>query len=393
MDPTSTPLRYKGYLPGLDILRGLAILLVVCYHGTDGRVPWQSTTTWLRWPLLAAGYGASGVQLFFVLSGFLISSILIDSAGSHDYYRKFYLRRALRILPAYLVLLVVLRLDHVVSWRFLLAALLYIANMASLVGAKSYEYGALWSLAVEEQFYLIWPIVVRRFSLKALTRLILSYLLLVFLLRMVCLLYIPHVDLKYKLWTNAEALLSGALIAICLRRNLLRRDNIARVFWSLAGVAAVLWPLIVFADLRENAGGAALLWMHALRGVTGYGLLATYSALLVLVIERNRGPVASSSRSLAGRFLSFLGYLSYGLYLVHQLVFHTLDRWLAGTPLDVRRGPGWALLGNTLLCIGLSIAIAWLSRRFFEEQFLRRKEKAAPHKEPALGERPLVKGT
>ncbi len=146
----TTALRYKGYIPGLDILRGLAILLVLLYHGTDGRVPWASAANWLRWPLLAAQYGSGGVQLFFVLSGFLISSILIDTAGKPDYYRKFYVRRALRILPAYLLILAVLKLDHVVSWRFILAAMLYIANMAGLVGARSGEYGALWSLAVEE---------------------------------------------------------------------------------------------------------------------------------------------------------------------------------------------------------------------------------------------------
>jgi peptidoglycan/LPS O-acetylase OafA/YrhL len=110
-----------------------------------------------------------------VLSGFLISSILIDTAGKPDYYRKFYVLRALRILPAYLLILAVLKLDHVVSWRFILAAMLYIANMAGLVGARSGEYGALWSLAVEEQFYLVWPIIVRKLSLRSLTRLILCY--------------------------------------------------------------------------------------------------------------------------------------------------------------------------------------------------------------------------
>jgi peptidoglycan/LPS O-acetylase OafA/YrhL len=132
-------------------------------------VPWVEDTTWMRYPLRAALFGITGVQLFFVLSGFLISGILIDTAASKGYYRKFYMRRALRILPAYLLMLTVLWVDHAVSWRFVLAGLLYVANMASLVGAGSSEYGPLWSLAVEEQFYLIWPVFVRRLSLQTIT--------------------------------------------------------------------------------------------------------------------------------------------------------------------------------------------------------------------------------
>ncbi len=385
-------LRYKGYIPGLDVLRGLAILLVIFYHGTEGRVPWQGTTTWLRWPLLAAQYGASGVELFFVLSGFLITSILIDTAADKDYYRHFYIRRALRILPGYLLLLVVLKLDHVISWRFVLAALLYIANMASLVGAKSYEYGALWSLAVEEQFYLIWPVIVRRLSLKALTRSILGYLLFVFVFRLVCLLFFPGADVLHKLWTNAESLLVGALISICLRRDLLRRDNIARVGWSLAGVAALLWPLTLFLDLRWGNGGADAVWVRFLRSVTPYGLLATYGALLLLVIAFNQEPSATSGQSIVARFLSFFGYISYGLYLVHQLIFNTFDRWVQGTMLDPQRGPGWGLWLNALICTLVATGIAWLSRRYFEALFLRRKDRIVPYKNPAVDEKPVTEG-
>jgi len=378
-------LRYKGYIPGLDLLRGLAILLVLVYHGTDGRVPWESATTWLHWPLFAAAYGSGGVQLFFVLSGFLISSILIDTAGKQDYYRKFYVRRALRILPAYLLMLTVLKLDHVVSWRFILAALLYIANMASLVGARSTEYGALWSLAVEEQFYLIWPVVVRRLSLKSLTRVILGYYVFVFALRLVCLLHFPHADLRYKLWFNADALMSGALIAICLRRNLLRRDNIARWIWGLGAAALILWPLTVFLDVEQSP----TLWLRGLRAISFYSQLATYCAFLLLVIRSNRG-ITSEKSGLPARLLAFFGYISYGLYLVHQLIFSTFDRWVAGTALSPESGRPWALLLNALICILISTAIAYLSRRYFEDLFLRQKDKVVPYLDPAVNEKPVA---
>jgi len=378
-------LRYKGYIPGLDILRGAAILLVLVYHGTDGRLPWEFTTTWLRWPLLAAQYGSSGVQLFFVLSGFLISSILIDTAGKQDYYRKFYVRRALRILPAYLLMLTVLKLDHVVSWRFILAALLYIANMASLIGARSTEYGALWSLAVEEQFYLIWPVVVRRLSLKSLTRVILGYYVFVFALRLVCVLHFPHVDLRYKLWFNADSLMSGALIAICLRRNLLRRETITHWIGGLAAVALVLWPLMVYLDILRTPA----LLIREIRVVSSYSQLAAYSALLLLVIRSNRG-VTGEKTGLAARLLVFFGYISYGLYLVHQLIFSTFDRWVSGTALSPDGSRPWALLLNTGICILISTAIAYLSRRYFEDLFLRQKDRVVPYRDPAVNEKPVA---
>jgi peptidoglycan/LPS O-acetylase OafA/YrhL len=387
--PDSTQnLRYKGYIPGLDVLRGLAILLVVVYHATDGRLPWYRATSWVRYPLLAGQYGSTGVQLFFVLSGFLISGILIDTAASKDYYRKFYIRRALRILPAYLLLLIVLRLDHVVNWRFVLASVLYIANMAGLVGARGAAYGALWSLAVEEQFYIIWPVIVRKLSLQALTRLILGYCMLILLLRVLCLIYFPHADLRYKLWFNADALLSGALVAICLRRNLLRRDNITRLIWSLAGAAILFWPLTIYLDLERPSS----VWLHVLRAVFSYGQLATYCVFLLLVIRSNQGDMAKPMSPLA-RSLAFFGYISYGLYLVHQLVFLTVDRLVRGSVLEIGYDRLWSLLLNSILCLSLSTGIAYLSRRYFEQRFLRQKDKVVPYKQPAVNEEPVTEST
>jgi peptidoglycan/LPS O-acetylase OafA/YrhL len=355
------------------------------YHGTDGRVPWASATNWLHWPLLAAQYGSGGVQLFFVLSGFLISSILIDTAGKPDYYRKFYVRRALRILPAYLLILAVLKLDHVVSWRFILAAMLYIANMAGLVGARSGEYGALWSLAVEEQFYLVWPIIVRKLSLRSLTRLILCYYVFAFALRLTFLLHFPQVDLRYKLWFNADALMSGALIAISLRRDLLRRDNITGWIGGLAVAAIILWPLTVFLDVHHTA----TLLHRGLRAVSFYSQLATYCAFLLMVIRSNVG-VTLHKPGPAVRLLTFFGYISYGLYLVHQLIFMTFDRWVRGTVLSPDANHPWALLLNTVICVTISTGIAYLSRRYFEDLFLRQKDKVVPYNNPAVNEKPVA---
>src|SRR5262249_5665933 len=114
--------------------------------------------------------GWVGVNLFFVLSGFLITGILLDTNFRADYYKRFYLRRALRILPLYYaVLVLLLLLGHAglvprhVSWAFLGLSAIYLSNITNLFGVPM-QYGVLWSLAVEEHFYLLWPTAVRALS-------------------------------------------------------------------------------------------------------------------------------------------------------------------------------------------------------------------------------------
>jgi len=160
-------------MPELDTLRGVAILAVVFYHGFS-----QCDTTGLpgivRAFFAASRFGWLGVNLFFVLSGFLITGILLDSKGTPRYYKSFYVRRALRILPAYLLLLLLLLLlprigvvDGRISWSFVGLSLIYLSNVTNFFGVAM-QYGPLWSLAVEEQFYLLWPAAVRNLSRRAL---------------------------------------------------------------------------------------------------------------------------------------------------------------------------------------------------------------------------------
>jgi len=161
-------------MPELDTLRGAAVLLVLFFHGfyfIAGAARFHGP---VRWFLLFTNMGWTGVNLFFVLSGFLITGILLDSQSHPEYYRNFYLRRALRILPAYYaVLLVVLAVGRTdlttrhVSWGFFALSLVYLSNVTMLLGVPM-QYAVLWSLAVEEHFYLLWPAAVRGFSRRAL---------------------------------------------------------------------------------------------------------------------------------------------------------------------------------------------------------------------------------
>jgi peptidoglycan/LPS O-acetylase OafA/YrhL len=146
-------------MPGLDLLRGLAILAVIFYHGFAYIVPafpWHNRLAGTLFHL--TGLGWTGVNLFFTLSGFLITGMLIDSEGKPNFYSRFYIRRALRILPAYFLVLIILGLTRTASPSYLLVCVIFLANWPTLLLHGSFTlYSVLWSLGVEEQFYLVWP--------------------------------------------------------------------------------------------------------------------------------------------------------------------------------------------------------------------------------------------
>src|ERR1700686_5077124 len=156
-------------MPELDVLRGIAILGVLFFHGFRadyGELPFTGARKLL---IFATQPGSLGVNLFFVLSGFLITGILLESKSRPDYYRRFYARRALRILPAYYALLLLLFLTGLKPYSFLLLSFFYLANVTPLFGVPQ-VYSVLWSLAVEEQFYLLWPTLVHRLPVRVLER-------------------------------------------------------------------------------------------------------------------------------------------------------------------------------------------------------------------------------
>ncbi len=344
----------RAYMPELDTVRGLAVLLVLFYHGIapqiGGEISHLGATL-----LFIAQYGWTGVNLFFVLSGFLITGILVENRERSDYFSRFYIRRALRILPALYAALTVLYLAGWISLRFMGAAMLFFANGAPLLGIPM-QYGPLWSLAVEEHFYMFWPAAVRKFphrSLVALLAVVCFTSPIARLIRFVV--YGESLNSLYT-WFNLDGLAFGAMLALWCRRSWFRRSQLE--WFSLCSLVV---GLITFARVQAYPAASAALQISACN-VASAGFLAG-----VLLLGTSRW------KFLVDRpILKLLGYVSYGLYLIHVLMFRVTELLFSRLwPILSSLGSTRVMLIRFLLGSCLATLIAYLSRRSLEEFFLR----------------------
>jgi peptidoglycan/LPS O-acetylase OafA/YrhL len=359
-------------MPALDVVRGLAIVMVVVYHGLapHGWVFVATQHPWLQQFFETQEIGLAGVLLFFVLSGFLITGILVDSRETTDYFRNFYWRRVLRIVPAYLMMLVVLKLAGHVTWGFFAVALLYLCNVSGMFGV-GHEYGPLWSLSVEEQFYLVWPLLVRKVSRKHLEAVCVALVALTPVLRF-ALLYGPPAtqDIQFKTWALMDFFAAGALLALGLRSRRLHGVVMRSGKVLLAGGALLLM-------LRWTTyAGRGVAMQRMAKALREEPWLLIGAGLVLLAVER-----PGVAKMWVAQILIFFAKISYGLYLCHQFLFYVVDaRW------HLNPAGSIGLLPQLLLRFGaealLAVVVATVSRYTVEEFFLRLKPK---HERVALG--------
>ena len=367
----------SGHIPALDGVRGLAILLVMVGHFShfDGMPPVVSLDRTVK---MFAGVGWVGVDLFFVLSGFLITGILYDSKGGRDYFRNFFARRVLRIFPLYYGCLVIflvilphffpanrglhaLQGDSVWYWTYLTNY-----NIAHVGFPAFPALGHFWSLAVEEQFYLVWPAIVLLSNRAELIRICLLAMVGALVLRIAFVLA-GYGDAAYVLTpARMDSLAVGALIAVTARgpEGLARIGRLAKPTVGIIG--AVLIAIFVW-----RSGLAP--WDPIMKTIGGTLLVFFFGALLVLALISP--PKTFIGRIFGSSQLSFLGRYSYALYVFHVpiLVFH-LDRFL---PLALVPTVFGSLLLKKLVFVtsatALSIALAMISWKLYEKQFLKLK--------------------
>jgi peptidoglycan/LPS O-acetylase OafA/YrhL len=355
-------------MPALDGLRGVAVLAVIAYH-VARRFP--EPTGPARWLAEPATFGWAGVDLFFVLSGFLITGILYDRLGSRGYFRAFYGRRALRILPLHLSALAALVVGYAAFGGPRLGPLLesmpwhvaFLTNvrvsLAESWSAAPHGTSHLWSLAVEEQFYLLWPLVVvlvARASPAAPRRALLWLCLGVAAAAVVMRSTILH-GMPLAAYTlfpaRMDALAAGAGVALWVRGP-----------GGMAPALAASGPVLVASGIGLTAIGAAgpvePTMFDPLQRSVGYSLWAVFFAAVVV-----RAAAAGDAAAVLCRGpLAWAGRISFGLYVLH---FPVLSALAAAGAREL--GP----LLFTALVVGITTCLAWASWVCIERPALRLK--------------------
>jgi peptidoglycan/LPS O-acetylase OafA/YrhL len=360
----------RPVMPELDMIRGLAILGVLIYHSFYWDIDVAAFPPHERLILTLAGLGRLGVDLFFVLSGFLITGILMHARNQPTYYKKFYVRRALRIFPAYLLIIFVLIVSHHVSYSFIALSVAYLSNLTPFFGVPM-AYPVFWSLAVEEHFYFVWPFVVKHLSKIVLLVVCIGIVALSPISRLIGYYIVMHkvtldtYQFHQYTWNALDGLACGAALSVWLNGYLVSRRSLAILSYTLLGIAAImwgtLWPFGI--ALRHTALGAALEvvpWHFAFTAILGFFLL--------IGTTENKRFVQSAS-------LGFMGRISYGLYLVQLLIFDLVD-YLGGHGVPgIGKLSLSGLLWRASLVWTVSILLAYLSRKYFEDRFLALKSR------------------
>jgi len=357
---------HRYYRPELDVLRFMAFLMVYVGHtlSVDGSAP----------ALLKAlkGFAGLGVPLFFALSAYLVTELLTMEERTNGSINilYFYGRRILRIWPLYFVVLGFgFYLSHVYGPPISMVALLAYAFLVGNWYTGSFGYlssgvGPLWSIPIEEQFYLLWPLVLRRFSRRTTATIcalawFVSQAALIFL----CSRNVPN---NPSIWTNSLVQLqyfaTGAGLSLFLQGAIPRIRTVTRLGLFISALLLFLTAEWVFNTHQDRSSINHTFPQFPLRGV----------AILMLLLA-----ILGWSSIGRWRSLRFLGKISYGLYVYHALSFQFAA--------NVAHKMGYdSALVAAVAGLSVDIGVAWLSYEYLEKPFLRLKEKFAVVKSAAI---------
>jgi peptidoglycan/LPS O-acetylase OafA/YrhL len=371
------------HIPALDGIRGLAILLVLFFHLFASNPETGSKLLDLLNQFRESCY--LGVNLFFVLSGFLITGILLDTRTCPHFFKTFYARRALRIFPLYygvlLVLFLLTRPLHFVwsGWPFYF--LTYTANLALWgVGPlilHPFNINHFWSLQVEEQFYLVWPFLVYRIKrLQTLINFSLFTCLAILTLRILLVALRPHLDNLYLSYSPtfscADNLLFGCSLCILLRTS--ARQRILALAPRILAICAII---LFLAGLRYHG----LTWETNFFVPTfGFTLAAISCAALIAMALR---PGSKTQQLFANSTLSFFGKYSYGIYVFHYSLDTMLTvptRLYVGNHLHSK---ALGVIAGACVVMAATIVVALLSYHLYEVRFLSLKRYFSYNKKEA----------
>jgi peptidoglycan/LPS O-acetylase OafA/YrhL len=377
---------WRGVISEIDGLRGIAIFLVLLDHF------WPSTG-----PLSAfwayAKMGRIGVDLFFVISGFLICGILLDTRGDASFFRNFYARRTLRIFPLYYLFLFIvftvipltqggayfqtpfLKASGSPAWYFT-----YMSNFAYVVvpGDRPYFLAPLWTLAIEEQFYICFPFLVSILNPNRLWKLLVGVIIGTLIFRIVTMFAYPEMGVAFqRVITPArvDGIAMGALLSLGFRMG--------KVRFTAKQSTIMLISMLVLAISAFHAG-----WLDYNRpyGRTiGFTIVpATFLSILLWTLL-HRGQLMTAFL----RFppLAYLGKICYGSYVLHRVAESFLLKVLQQLGITADSGSGWLIIGKVLAAVSLA-SLSWF---IFEQPILRLKDRFTSTHHPEYSESPAIK--
>jgi peptidoglycan/LPS O-acetylase OafA/YrhL len=363
------PAQPEQHIAGLTGLRGVAALLVIGFH------------------YFLVDFGWVGVQIFFVLSSYLITGILLrqTEAAPRVFFGNFYGRRLLRIFPLYYAFLLIVGLlvlspldtsNLGAAWPY---AMTHTYNIAVGVeeSQRNFFFTHLWSLNVEEQFYLLWPLLIYFTPRALLPRVLVGFLLLGPILRWGIYLWSESawpgargvVSVYVMPLSYLDAFAAGSLVAL--------GGVVIRTRWFLASVCLLLVTGAI------NAGGLGSDLGFPINMADGWQFIWGYS-VLNLVAATLIGAIASSEKPypmLSWPLLIYLGRISYGLYLLHRPMVAVALALVSGLGLDIAPSDGLFVL----LCLALTLVVSALSFHFFEEPISRLKYRWFAYPETRTG--------
>ena len=371
-----------NHITELDGTRGIAVLLVMIFHFVHLPLVSNSKADWLFIQAFHAGW--IGVDLFFVLSGFLITRILIHDKAVQKfsrYLRTFYEKRSLRIFPLYYAYLIFIffiffplavgHLDQSEQAKLISAKhdqlwfWLYVSNIKQVLNGRFFgaSVGHLWSLSIEEQFYLFWPFIIYFASIKNIKRISIFILFFAPVLRLILWLagMVPS-SIYVFTFARMDALAMGALVAVLSIQNVTFKFNKLIIFILLSLSLSLV--IIYSFGIRYDS--------HPMIFVLGYSLLAlTFGGLIFLF----QSPYSFWGRSVfKSKFLVFMGKYSYAIYLFHPMVRNAMLHLLGQPKIFFGNQMIWDI-SFIVVCSSISVGLALLSWNFFEKWFLKLKNK------------------
>lgn len=361
----------RFYHPEIDGLRFVAFFAVFLHHALPQEpIPkiaarFPELAEWIAGAARSGGYG---VDLFFVLSSYLITELLLrerEARGTVD-VKSFYIRRALRIWPLYyafllFAVLVVPRIfeGHGLSGRHTLGFAVFGANWAcAILGYPSSPAAPLWSVSIEEQFYLVWPLVMRGATKQRLIVVSAVMIAVAVTARIVLAqLSVPHPGTWCNTFARLDPIALGTLAAALLHRRRFELSTAAR--WGL-GLAS-LFAIVAVARFSKFEGR----WDPS----AAYPIVALACVGVLLSVLSDDAPGREVRHPLARPAVVYLGRISYGLYVFHALGLLVANALLAGLSPIARFGP------RMVIAFVVTLVLSALSYRFLEEPFLKLKQR------------------